>query len=96
MANTPNKSKDAPKDETLVTAPVLPGEDPNAELDPEGAAPFRVEVERPGDELEAPVAERGRAVDVADLAAAAAADHSPANRVIEYFFTIDHDKRSFV
>ena len=38
MANTPNKSKDAPKDETLVTAPVLPGEDPNAELDPEVAA----------------------------------------------------------
>ena len=38
MANTPNKSKDAPKDETLVTAPVLPGEDPNAERDPEVAA----------------------------------------------------------
>ena len=33
---------------------------------------------------------------IADLAAAAAADHSPANRVIEYFITIDHDKRSFV
>lgn len=38
MATTPNKSKDAPKDETLVTAPVPPGEDPNAELDPEVAA----------------------------------------------------------
>ena len=33
MPNTPRKP-----DEALITAPVLPGQDPNAELDPEVAA----------------------------------------------------------
>ncbi len=41
MSNTSGKN---PKDEALMTAPVLPGEDPNAELDPEVAARAEAQV----------------------------------------------------
>lgn len=67
----------------------------DAELDAEVLAALRVDVEGTGDELKGAVTQRCTAMDVANLAAAAAADHSPANRMIEYFFTVNHDKLSF-
>ncbi len=42
MANKPKNTPD--RDETLVTAPLLPGEDPNAELDPDVAARAEAQV----------------------------------------------------
>ena len=67
-----------------------------AELNAEVLASLRIDIESACHEFKRTIAQGGAPVDIADLAAAAAADHSPANRVIEYFFTIDHDKRSFV
>ena len=67
----------------------------DAELDAEVLAALRVDVEGTGDEFKGAVAQRCTAMDVANLAAAATADHSPANRMIEYFFTVNHDKLSF-
>ena len=67
----------------------------DAELDAEVLAAFRIDVESTSDEFEGAVAQGGTAMDIADLAAAAAANHSPANRMVEYFFTVDHDKFPF-
>ena len=54
----------------------------------------RVDVECTGDQLEIEVAQRCRAMDIADLAAAAAADHAPADGIFYTLFTVIHQKSS--
>ena len=54
----------------------------NAEADTEIFTAFRVDIKCTGNELERTVTQCRRAMNVADLAAAAAADHAPTNRMV--------------
>src|SRR6218665_1801118 len=54
------------------------------------AAALGVDVKGAGDERKAAVAQRGRAVDIADLAALSAPDQAPGDGLAERNFSVDH------
>ena len=62
------------------------------ELLAEVLAALGIDVERAGNEGKVEVAQCRRAVDVADLAAAAAADHAPADGIFYSLFTVIHNR----
>src|SRR5208337_906351 len=62
----------------------------DGEFEAECASAIRVDVKGARDEVEGPVAQRGRTVDVADLAAGAAADHRPADRLLRLPLADNH------
>ena len=62
----------------------------NAQLSGKCHAALRIDVECACYQLEVVVAQCCGAMDVADLAALAAADHSPANRMIQNLRTVNH------
>ena len=62
----------------------------NVQLLAEVLAALGIDVERTGNQFEVEVAQCSRAMDVADLAAAAAAYHAPANGIVYSFFTVIH------
>ena len=66
----------------------------NVQLLAEVLAALRIDVERTGNQFKIEVAQCSRAMDVADLAAAAAADHAPANGIFYSFFTVIHKESS--
>ena len=66
----------------------------NVQLLAEVLAALRIDVERTGNQFEVEVAQCRRAMDVANLAAAAAADHAPANGIFYSFFTVIHKESS--
>ena len=66
----------------------------NVQLLAEVLAALGIDVERTGNQFEVEVAQCSRAMDVADLAAAAAADHAPANGIFYSFFTVIHKESS--
>src|SRR5437868_1550132 len=51
------------------------------QIDAEGAATLRIDVERAGRQLEDFVSECRRAMDIANLAAAPSSDHAPTDRI---------------
>ena len=66
----------------------------NMQLLAEVLAALRINVERTGNQFKIEVAQCSRAMNVADLAAAAAADHAPANGIFYSFFTVIHKESS--
>ena len=68
----------------------------NVQLLTEVLAALRINVERAGNQFKVEVAQCSRTMDVADLAATAAADHAPANGVFYSFFTVIHKESSLI
>lgn len=65
-------------------------------VDTEVLAALRVDVERTRNQFKVCIAQCCGAMDITDLASSAAANHCPANRLIYNFFTVNHDKFSYL